>query len=58
MQRRTTSIIGAGDADFITYDTLWDFKVSKGNLTKDNTLQLIIYYLLEVINYQYLHPHH
>lgn len=47
-----TSIIGAGDADFITSDTLWDFKVSKGNLTKDNTLQLIIYYLLGMHSYE------
>lgn len=46
-----TSIVSAGDADFITNDTLWDFKVSKGNLTKDYTLQLIIYYLLGVHSY-------
>ena len=46
-----TSIVSSGDADFITNDTLWDFKVSKGNLTKDYTLQLIIYYLLGVHSY-------
>lgn len=46
-----TSIVSAGDADFITNDTLWDFKVSKSNPTKDYTLQLIIYYLLGVHSY-------
>lgn len=46
-----TSVISAGDADFITNDTLWDFKVSKSNPTKDYTLQLIIYYLLGVHSY-------
>lgn len=46
-----TSVISAGDADFITNDTLWDFKVSKSAPTKDYTLQLIIYYLLGVHSY-------
>lgn len=46
-----TSVISAGDADFITNDTLWDFKVSKNNPTKDHTLQLIIYYLLGIHSY-------
>lgn len=46
-----TSTISAGDADFITKDTLWDFKVSKSNPTKDHTLQLIIYYLLGIHSY-------
>lgn len=46
-----TSTISAGDADFITNDTLWDFKVSKSNPTKDYTLQLVIYYLLGVNSY-------
>lgn len=46
-----TSVISAGDADFITEDTLWDFKVSKNNPTKEYTLQLIIYYLLGIHSY-------
>ena len=46
-----TSVISTGDADFITNDTLWDFKVSKSSPTKDYTLQLIIYYLLGVHSY-------
>lgn len=39
-----TSIIGSGDGDFITEDTLWDFKVSKNNPTSAHTLQLFIYW--------------
>lgn len=41
-----TSTINAGDGDFLTEDTLWDFKVSKYPPNKDYTLQLIIYYLM------------
>ncbi|WEV60446.1 hypothetical protein OZX68_05880 [Streptococcaceae bacterium ESL0729] len=41
-----TSTITNGDGDFLTKDTLWDFKVSKNNPTSKNTLQLAIYYLM------------
>jgi len=41
-----TSIIGAGDADFMTKDTIWDFKVSKLPVKKEHTLQLLVYYLM------------
>lgn len=41
-----TDIIKSGDADFLTYDTLWDMKVIKSEPTSQHTLQLIIYYLL------------
>lgn len=44
--RAYTSIINAGDGDFLTEDTLWDFKVSKYPPNKDHTLQLMIYYLM------------
>lgn len=43
-----TSKIEAGDGDFLTKDTLWDFKVSKNEITKDHTLQLLIYYLMGI----------
>ncbi len=43
-----TSIINAGDGDFLTKDTLWDFKVSKNNPTSAHTLQLLIYYIMGV----------
>ncbi len=41
-----TSTIDAGDGDFITEDTLWDFKVSKSAITTKHTLQLLVYYLM------------
>lgn len=41
-----TSIITTGDGDFLTEDTLWDFKVSKKGPTNQHTLQLLIYYLM------------
>ncbi len=41
-----TNIITAGDGDFLTADTLWDFKVSKNNPTSAQTLQLLIYYIM------------
>lgn len=41
-----TDTITAGDGDFLTEDTLWDFKVSKKPPLKEHTLQLLIYYLM------------
>ena len=34
------------DADFMTYDTVWDFKVKKTKINAKHTLQLCIYWLL------------
>lgn len=39
-------IITSGDGDYISNDTIWDFKVSKNLPTKENTLQLLIYYVM------------
>lgn len=39
-----TDTIINGDGDYLTSDTLWDLKVLKNNFTKDNTLQLLIYW--------------
>lgn len=39
-----TSTVSSGDGDFLTSDTLWDFKVSKNPPTKDHTLQLLMYW--------------
>lgn len=36
--------MSAGDGDFLTKDTLWDFKVSKSRLQPRQTLQLLIYW--------------
>ncbi len=41
-----TDIINMGDGDFLTFDTLWDFKVSKNKPTSVHTLQLLIYYIM------------
>jgi hypothetical protein len=43
-----TSTINSGDGDFLTKDTLWDFKVLKKAPASKHTLQLLIYYLLGV----------
>lgn len=39
-----TNIVCTGDGDFITKDTLWDFKVSKNDIKKEHTLQLLMYW--------------
>lgn len=41
-----TSIVCYGDGDFLTKDTLWDFKVSFYNPTSAHTLQLLMYYIM------------
>ncbi len=41
-----TKIIDTGDGDFLTKDTLWDFKVLKNPPTNEHTLQLLVYYLM------------
>lgn len=43
-----TQTIDSGDGDFLTADTLWDFKVSKNKPTIKHTLQLLIYYMMGV----------
>lgn len=39
-----TEIVGTGDGDFTTSDTLWDLKVSKMPVKKEHTLQLLMYW--------------
>lgn len=41
-----TDRVDSGDADFMTYDTVWDFKVKKTKINAKHTLQLCIYWLL------------
>lgn len=41
-----TDLIHSGDGDFLTNDTLWDFKVSTRKPTSAHTLQLLIYYIM------------
>ncbi len=39
-----TDIVQAGDGDFITEDTLWDFKVTSASITTRHNLQLLMYW--------------
>jgi hypothetical protein len=42
-----TDTINSGDADYLTVDTLWDFKVTKRERpTSQETLQLLVYYIM------------
>lgn len=41
-----TETVGNSDGDYLTEDTLWDFKVSKNVPTKEITLQLAMYYIM------------
>ena len=41
-----TEIVTAGDGDYVTRDTLWDFKVSRKPPTSKNTLQILMYYVM------------
>lgn len=41
-----TKVVDSGDGDFLTRDTLWDFKVSVNPPTSKNTLQLMMYYIM------------
>ena len=48
-----TKTVSAGDGDFTTNDTLWDFKVSKSPIKKEHTLQILMYWRLGVHS---IHP--
>lgn len=41
-----TKTVDAGDGDYLTADTLWDFKVSKAKPTNKQTLQLLMYWIM------------
>ncbi len=41
-----TATVDSGDGDFLTADTLWDYKVSKSKPTNKNTLQLLMYWIM------------
>ena len=41
-----TSTVDTGDGDYLTKDTLWDFKVSKSKPTNKHTLQLLMYWIM------------
>ena len=41
-----TEIVNSGDGDYLTSDTMWDFKVSKSKPTNKHTLQLLMYWIM------------
>lgn len=41
-----TPTVDSGDGDFLTADTLWDFKVSTSKPTSKHTLQLLMYWIM------------
>lgn len=41
-----TETVSSGDGDYLTKDTLWDFKVSKYDIKSNHTLQLLMYYIM------------
>ena len=43
-----TETVQTGDGDFLTEDTLWDFKVSIKDPTNKHTLQLLMYYIMGI----------
>lgn len=61
-----TPIITSGDGDYLTEDTIWDFKVLKSEPTSIHSLQVYMYYLMglnsihpefvEVVNLGFYNP--
>ncbi len=41
-----TQTVDSGDGDYLTADTIWDFKVSKSKLTSKHTLQVLMYWIM------------
>lgn len=41
-----TGTVDTGDGDFLTRDTLWDFKVTVSEPTNKHTLQLLMYWIM------------
>ncbi len=41
-----TDAVNTGDGDFLSKDTLWDFKVSKSAPSSKHTLQILMYYVM------------
>ena len=41
-----TETVNSGDGDYLTADTIWDFKVSKSKPTNKHTLQLLMYWIM------------
>lgn len=48
-----TSLVSSGDADFLTSDGLWDFKVTRNAHSTAETLQILMYYIMGIHS---IHP--
>ena len=45
-QNGYSKMVSSGDGDYLTSDTLWDFKVSKAKPNSKHTLQLLMYWIM------------
>lgn len=43
-----TSVVTCGDGDYLTKDTLWDFKVSKNKPMSKHILQILMYWIMGI----------
>lgn len=43
-----TETVNTGDGDFLTQDTIWEFKVLKSTPNNRHTLQLLMYYIMGI----------
>lgn len=41
-----TAMVNAGDGDYMTKDTIWEFKVSAAKPTSKHTLQILMYWIM------------
>ena len=41
-----TKTVTHGDGDYLTKDTMWEFKTTRSNITSKHTLQLLMYYIM------------
>lgn len=52
-----TNTVDSGDGDYLTADTLWDFKVTKSKPTNKHTLQLLMYWIMGQHSGQEIYTH-
>lgn len=46
LKGKDAKYITNGDGDFLTEDTIWDFKVIRSEPSNEHTLQLLVYYIM------------
>lgn len=50
-----TSFVSKGDGDFLTDDTMWEFKVTKTNPNSKQTMQLLMYWIMGLHSNQWIY---